>query len=57
MHARVKLVWLGHAAMHGSPTRALGSLLWPPRGFKALKQLVKLNYKLNKFDKMMESYK
>eukprot|EP00955_Chlamydomonas_euryale_P094923 364902-Chlamydomonas_euryale.AAC.2 len=28
-----------------------------PRGFKALKQLVKLYYKMKRYDKMMESYR
>lgn len=33
------------------------STLSHPRGFKALKQLVKLYYRLKKYDKMMDSYR
>ena len=59
------LKWLALAAQHrGTGCASCTSTAWVPcphvhacRGFKALKQVVKLHYRLNQKDKMLASYR
>jgi hypothetical protein len=48
---------IAHPSITPSPSLLLLLTHSPSRGFKALKQLVKLYYRLKKYDKMMESYR